>query len=189
MLLKKALVLAALALVGALSSAQQVPTVKIALVDHWNGRGCNCDWWKVVPPPSIGTICPPPALSGPGVIGYSAVTGGLWSGQIQINAAGCPGHNHGAGGPVVYMFKTSCFAGPCLPSPVGGNLLEYLCSGTPLAGSISGAHNGVMGMIPLQRIPNNASFLCITWCCQALVVGGGFVDLSSALYGIVGDTQ
>jgi len=176
----------ALALFGALSSAQSVPTVKIALVDHWNDRGCNCDWWKVVPPPVLGATCPPPTLSGPGVIGYSVVTGGTWSPQIQIGA-GCP-HVHGSAGPVVYKVKTTCAAGFCFASSIGGNLTEVLCGGTLLA-SITGAHNGVMGMIPPQPIPNNASLVCLTWCCQATVAGGGFVDLSSSLYGIVGDTQ
>ena len=188
MLLKRVLVFAAVVLFGALSSPQQVPTVKSALVDHWNDRGCNCDWWAVVPPPSLGPTCPPPTLSGPGVVAYSVVTGGSWSPRILTNGAGCAGHTHGSVGALVYRVRTSCLAGFCAPSSFGGNLTEFLCSGTLLA-AISGTHNGVVGGIPAQAIPNNASLVCLTWCCQATVAGGGFVDLSSALYGIIGDTQ
>ncbi len=75
---------------------------EVALVGHWNGDGCNCDWWNVVPSPTTGPTCPPATLSGATYAGYSAVLGNPWSPQIQINGANCAGHGHGASGPISF---------------------------------------------------------------------------------------
>ncbi len=39
--------------------------------------------------------------------------------------------------------------------------------------------------IPNQLVPNAPSLLGVSWAAQATVTGGGFTDLSSALYGVI----
>ena len=110
-----------------------------------------------------------------------AVIGSSWSAPLTI------GHPHGAGGAVALAVRTSTFNGPNLSSPIGGRVTEILISG-PLLARITGAHNGVTGGIAPQLIPEDSPvvFAGLAWAAQYTVTGGGFADLSQAVFGIVG---
>jgi hypothetical protein len=114
------------------------------------------------------------------VVPADALVGYFWSAPLMI------GHPHGAGGPLRLRVRTATFNGADFFSPVGGRLTEYLIAGSALA-SIGGSHNGSTGDIPPQFIPNSSSVLGLFWAAQYTVVGGGFADLSQAVYGIVDD--
>ena len=91
---------------------------------------------------------------------------------------------HGASGPLSLKVRSATFNGPNFPSPIGGRLTEVLVAGSFLS-TIAGSHNGATGDIPPQLIPNQVSLVGVSWAAQYTVVGGGFADLSQAVYGIV----
>lgn len=106
-----------------------------------------------------------PALVGRNLdftLGLSQHTAGTWFLMIAPEAQ--------PDGPFV-----SFFGGP--PSQV------LIGRGATVLGPL--AHDGIQAELRL-RIPQNPSFLGRTWAAQALVTGG-FVDLSSAVGGVVGN--
>ena len=84
---------------------------------------------------------------------------------------------------MVLKVRTSTINGPNFPAPVGGRLTEVLVGGHFLA-SLPGSHNGTTGSFPAQSVP--VSLCNVAWAAQSTVVGGGFADLSTAMYGTVG---
>jgi hypothetical protein len=52
--------------------------------------------------------------------------------------------------------------------------------------TIPGFHDGVSGDVPSQMIPDRISLVGVPWAAQYTVLGGGFADLSQAVFGIVG---
>lgn len=105
--------------------------------------------------------------------------GQTWSAPLTL------GNAHGAGGAAVLKVRTSVVNGPTVTSPVGGRPVEALIAG-PLLATIPGSHNGTSGGIAPVLIPNQSSLLGLPWSAQYTVSGGGFVDLSRAVFGIVG---
>ncbi len=51
---------------------------------------------------------------------------------------------------------------------------------------IQGSHSGSTGDIPYQQIPDQTSLIGVPWAVQYTVAGGGFIDLSQAVFGIIG---
>ena len=107
------------------------------------------------------------------------VLGQSWSAPLQL------GNFHGTGGTAVLKLRTGVFNGATLVSPTGGRAVEVLITG-PLLAQIPGTHNGTSGGIAPLLVPAQASFLGLPWAAQYTVSGGGFVDLSRAVFGIVG---
>ncbi len=106
--------------------------------------------------------------------------GGTWSAPLTI------GHSHGASGALSLMIRSTTVNGPNFTSPSGGRLTEFLVAG-PFLAMIPGSHDGTTGGIPVQMIPGQPALLGVSWAAQYVVVGGGgFGDLSQAVYGIVG---
>ena len=68
---------------------------------------------------------------------------------------------------------------------VGGRLTEILVAGQRLA-SFAGSHDGVSGDIAPVTLSRCASLVGVRWAAQYIVAGGGFVDLSQAVFGIIG---
>jgi hypothetical protein len=106
------------------------------------------------------------------------VLGSSWSAPIRIR------HPHGAQGPIVLSVRTSIANGANFLSPVGGRLTEFLISG-PLLATVPSVRAGFRGDIPPQPVPNQPALLGLGWAAQYTVAGGGFVDLSEAVYGVV----
>ncbi len=109
----------------------------------------------------------------------AARIGATWSAPLTI------GHFHGSSGTVTLNFRPNTFNGPTRFSTIGGRPYELLIGG-PLMGSVSGSHNGVSGGIAPGLIPNRVSLVGRSWAAQYTVLGGGFVDLSQAVFGVVG---
>ncbi len=109
----------------------------------------------------------------------NAVLGSSWSAPLTL------GHPHGSGGPLSLKVRSATINGLNFVSPVGGRLTEILVTG-PFLITISGSHNGVSGDVPTQTIPDQFSLVGVPWAAQYTVVGGGFGDLSQAVFGIVG---
>lgn len=109
----------------------------------------------------------------------AARIGATWSAPLTI------GHSHGASGTLVLKIRSSTSNGANVRSPYGGRLTEFLIAG-PLIASIPGSHNGASGGIAPLLIPNNSALVGRSWAAQYIVVGGGFVDLSQAVFGIIG---
>ena len=130
--------------------------LSVSFADSYSGDGINAD-----------TIAP-----------QNAALGSTWSAPLTI------GHAHGASGPLSLKIRSSTVNGPNFPSPVGGRLTEVLIGGALLA-SFTGTHNGVSGDVPLQSVPNQVSLVGLSWAAQYTVAGGGFVDLSQAVEGVV----
>jgi hypothetical protein len=108
----------------------------------------------------------------------NAVIGSSWSAPLTI------GHAHGASGAVVLKLRTATMNGSNFASPFGGRLTEVLITG-PLVGTFAGSHNGVFGNIAPQSVPSNIALVGLPWAAQYTVGGGGFIDLSQAVYGVV----
>jgi len=109
----------------------------------------------------------------------NAVLGSSWSAPLSI------GHPHGAGGPLSLKVRSATINGPNFVSPIGGRLTEVLIAGQFLA-TLAGSHDGVSGDVPPQTVPNRVSLVGVDWAAQYTVVGGGFGDLSQAVFGVVG---
>ncbi len=109
----------------------------------------------------------------------AARLGAPWSVPLTI------GHAHGTSGAVLLEVRTGTLNGPRFPSPFGGRPMEFLTTG-PVLGRIPGTHDGVSGGIVPRLIPNNPALLGRAWSAQYIVVGGGFVDLSRAVFGVIG---
>ncbi len=112
------------------------------------------------------------------IVPVNAIVGSSWSAPLRIR------HPHGSGGATSLMVRSQVFNGPNFTSPHGGRLTEFLVTG-PFLATISGTHGGEAGNIPTQLIPNQAALIGIPWAAQYVVVGGGFGDLSQAVFGIV----
>lgn len=95
------------------------------------------------------------------------------------------GHDHGASGTVLLELRTGVLNGPNFPSPLGGRPMEFLTTGR-LLGRIPGTHDGVSGGIAPRLIPNDLSLVGRAWSAQYIVAGGGFADMSRALFGVIG---
>jgi hypothetical protein len=108
-----------------------------------------------------------------------AVLGTSWTAPLTL------GHTHGASGFVTLKIRTTAVNGPSFTSPAGGRLTELLISG-PLLASMNGSHNGASGGVAPQPIPENLALAGLAWAAQYTVAGGGFVDLSRAVAGVVG---
>jgi len=109
----------------------------------------------------------------------NVILGSAWDAPLTL------GHLHGTGGPLSLTVRSTTVNGPNLPSPMGGRLTEVLIAGQTLA-KITGSHNGITGGIAPQLVPADNSLVGLTWAAQYAVFGGGFGDLSQAVYGIVG---
>ncbi len=109
----------------------------------------------------------------------NAIIGSAWSAPLRI------GHDHGASGPVSLMVRSTTVNGSNFTSPSGGRLTEFLIGG-PFLARIAGTHDGATGGIPVQTIPNLPALVGVSWAAQYVVVGGGFGDLSQAVFGVVG---
>lgn len=107
----------------------------------------------------------------------AAICGGSWSLSVTT------GHPHGTGGALIVSVRTLAIDGPTLVSPVGGRSMQVLIGGV-LLGTLTGAHDGTQGTLAPQSLPYTASG--VRWAAQAIVVGGGFVDLSTAVVGVAG---
>ena len=112
------------------------------------------------------------------VMPVNVVLGSSWSAPVVL------GHTHGSGGPLVLSVHTTLTNGASFASPVGGRLTEFLVAG-PLLARIAGTHDGARGDIPPQGIPNSSSLVGLGWAAQYTVAGGGHVDLSQAVHGMV----
>jgi len=104
--------------------------------------------------------------------------GSTWSAPLTVR------HPHGAGGALTLLVRTHTINGPSVTSPLGGRVTELLVAGQ-LLGSFAGTHNGSTGNIPAQAIPNQVALLGLSWAAQYVVLGGGFADLSQAVFGRV----
>jgi len=63
--------------------------------------------------------------------------------------------------------------------------MEPLISG-PMLATLSSTHDGSNSAPLAAAVPPQFGLLCLSWAAQATVVGGGFVDLSSAVSGVTG---
>ncbi len=113
------------------------------------------------------------------IVPVNAVLGSSWSAPLTL------GHPHGAGGPLSLKVRSTTINGPNFASPIGGRSTEVLVTG-PVLITIAGSHNGVSGDVPPQTIPDRLSLVGAPWAAQYTVVGGGFGDLSQAVFGIIG---
>jgi hypothetical protein len=151
-------------------------------VSSWNRNGRRV--WGSYGEPVSEKASPTLPFPGDGVnmdflLASPAVLGQPWMAIVNI------GHPHGTGGPMALRVRTNTFIGPVFPSPQGGRLTQFLIGG-PFLASIFSTHNGVSGGFPPQAVPQNTLLFCLSWACQATVVGGGFADLSTAFTGVVG---
>ena len=140
-----------------LSHAETSVTSPEATAEIFAGDGINAD-----------TITP-----------VKVVLGSTWSAPLQL------GHPHGTGGLLLLRIHTTTINGNNVVSPLGGRLTEFLVGG-PLLCQRIGFHDGQKGDIPTQRIPNDCSLVGMSWAVQYVVFGGGFADLSQAVFGICG---
>lgn len=140
-----------------LSHAETGVTSPEATAEIFAGDGINAD-----------TIAP-----------VKVVLGSTWDAPLQL------GHSHGTGGLLLLRIHTTTINGNNVVSPLGGRLTEFLVGG-PLLCQRTGFHDGEKGNIPPQRIPNDCSLVGASWAVQYVVFGGGFADLSQAVFGICG---
>jgi hypothetical protein len=105
--------------------------------------------------------------------------GSPWSAPLRL------GHYHDSG-PLSLAVRTTTVTGPVFASPVGGRPTQFLIAG-PLLGTIAGSHGFTSGDIPPQPIPAQPSLLGAHWAAQYTVIGGGFADLSRAVFGVIAD--
>lgn len=171
------LLLAALALLGATSSAQ--------FVGHWEGDtiGDNTDVWinPGLGPPVPGPVCPPPTLLVPGV---SVIISGCPPGPPPWTPVLGVAPVHGGAGPVFLKVRTTCVNGPAVPGIPAFNITEVLIAG-PLLATIPGSHAGGVAAFSVP-VPCAPALIGLSWAAQATVAGGGFVDLSTAINGVIG---
>jgi len=166
------------------------PAPPQALIGHYNGNlGINTPLWDLtngdVPAAVVAAAPPAPAVFGPAfgnLDNAKAVVGQQWGPILDIGT--CAG---GPFGGVVVRMRATCINGPNA-TLLGPCVSEILNGGTQL-GQINATHNGVISNIPNQLIP--ASALGVSWAAQALVrgqttAGTAALELSSALYGVVG---
>ncbi|HEX6882281.1 MAG TPA: hypothetical protein VF530_02810 [Planctomycetota bacterium] len=121
------------------------------------GRGLNAD-----------TIAP-----------VDMVLGEPWSAPLTI------GHGHGTGGLLMLEVRTAILDPLRSVLPVGRRRTERLITGALLF-SATGSHDGSTGDVPAIPIPLDLALVGASWAAQYQVVGGGHVDLSQAVHGIVG---
>jgi Tol biopolymer transport system component len=107
------------------------------------------------------------------------VVGSMWGAPLTI------GHPHGTFGLFVLKIRTNTINGANFPSPNGGRLTEVLISG-PLLATFNGFHDGSTGNINLRLVPDDGALLGVPWAAQYTVLGGGFADLSQAVFGVIG---
>jgi len=134
-----------------------LPELPAATSAVWAGDGINAD-----------SVAP-----------VDIVLGAAWSAPLTI------GHPHGGGGPVTLKVRSTTVNGPNLPSPVGGRPTEILVGG-PILSTFGGNHNGSTGGIAPQTVPLDGALVGLNWAAQYTVVGGGFADLSKAVFGTIG---
>ena len=164
------------------------PTPPRALIGHYNGNlGINTPLWDLtngdVPAAVVAAAPPAAAVFGP-VTGNAdnakAVVGQQWGPILNIGTCAT------GPGAVILRLRTAPINGPSTTLP--GCVSEILIGGTQL-GQVTAPHNGVICNIPNQLIP--ASALGSSWAAQATVrgattAGTAAIELSSALYGVVG---
>jgi len=107
------------------------------------------------------------------------VVGTTWISQVQV------GHAHGSAGGVVLRVRAAAVNGPTFASPIGGRLTELLVSG-PLLASLPSSHDGSLTPPIALAVPVELGLIDVGWAAQAVVLGGGFADLSTAVVGISG---
>lgn len=134
-----------------------VLTLPSATSAVYAGRGLNAD-----------TITP-----------VDMVLGEPWSAPLTI------GHGHGAGGLLYLEVRTAILDPLRSVLPVGRRRTERLITG-PLLFSATGSHDGSTGDVPAIPIPLDLALVGASWAAQYQVLGGGHVDLSQAVHGIVG---
>jgi hypothetical protein len=123
----------------------------------WNGNGVNQDVLQ----------------------GGALVVGGDWGPSVTL------GDSHGSGGPLSLNVRQACASGAIASSPLGGRQVQVLTQGA-LALRLVGTHDGTTGTFPTFRVPPLLDLVGQPWAAQALVVGGGFADCSTARCGLVG---
>lgn len=109
----------------------------------------------------------------------TAVVGTPWSARVAL------GHTHGTGGAVVVRVHALPASGPRLISPFGGRPTQLLVAG-PVLASLTTTHDGLASGQVSASIPMSPSLVGQLWAAQAIVEGGGFVDLSTGVFGIAG---
>lgn len=107
------------------------------------------------------------------------LVGAAWTAQVAL------GHAHGTSGSVRFEVRANATNGPTQSSPLGGRPYERLISGPRLASFLL-AHDGVTSGVLSTPLPASASLVGATFATQAIVIGGGFADLSTAMVGTVG---
>jgi hypothetical protein len=107
------------------------------------------------------------------------VVGGDWGPSVTL------GDSHGSGGPLSLNVRQACASGAIASSPLGGRQVQVLTQGA-LALRLVGTHDGTTGTFPTFRVPPLLDLVGQPWAAQALVVGGGFADCSTARCGLVG---
>jgi len=162
--------------------------VPCRVAEFGGNSGCNKDGW-------LGAIkTAPPAP--PGLPPLAACLGHNWGPQVELEQkgvhvpAGNPPKGHGASGAVVYKIFVpgSPNDGPCPAAPFApyNRRVELeLAAGSLGALNVIGLHNGTLGSIVPQVIPNDISFLGATWACYA-EFGPPTRDRSQLVYGLIG---
>jgi len=150
-------------------------------IDLGVALGGNTTHDAVLPqiPAATATVFAGDGINADAITPVKVLLGSSWTAPLTI------GHTHGASGSAFLNVRTSTVNGPNLTSSIGGRLTEPLIAG-PLLATLPGAHNGSTGGIAPQPIPTGLSLAGIGWAAQYTVAGGGFVDLSKAVFGIVG---
>lgn len=137
--------------------------------------------------------CPPPIIPAYPPMTWSGANGGGCNvDQLGLERISFPahrflltiptGHSHGgfSGSLWEVRMQTVYLASGCAPSPFGGRLTETLTAGASYF-SATYNHNGTNGV----GFPFNTPLALrgLPFAAQATVMGGGFVDHSSALLG------
>ena len=160
-----------------------------ATIGHYNGNaGINTPLWDLtngdVPAAVIAAAPPAPGVFGPTVgnaDNAKAVVGQQWGPILNIGTCAA-----GPGAAVIRL-RSASISGPNV-TLLGGCVSQVLIGGVQF-GQITAPHNGVFCNVPNQLVPPGA--LGSTWAAQAVVRGAnsagvGAIELSSALYGVVG---
>lgn len=132
----------------------------VATATSWNGAGVNAD-----------------ALSSDAI-----VVGRPWTATVTIQ------DDHGPGpAPMSLRVRSGCVDGTTAASPIGGRPVQLLIQGA-LALQITGSHGplGTTATFPAVQVPGSPDLVGVPWAAQAVVLGGGFADLTSARCGVVG---
>jgi hypothetical protein len=110
------------------------------------------------------------------------VSPGIWDVAVEIRDA----HQAAGSAPVILKVRADCFNGPRTNALPGGRSTQILVGG-PLYASIAGTHGPESATpYPFAPIPVPSGLVGYPWAAQATVLGGGFVDFTTARCGVIG---